>query len=88
MNGTDADPSRTVVVATAPNELVARMWQELLHDAGIIAALKPGGPGHAFATTALIEHYILVLSDQAERARAIITEFESSDEANESGSSD
>lgn len=75
------DESRSVTVAVAPNEIVARMWQDVLQDEGIVAALKPAGPGHSFATTALVEHYILVLSEQAQRARAIIDEFESDDAA-------
>lgn len=71
---------RTVTVAVAPNEIVARMWQEALRDEGIIAALKPGGAGHGFASTALFEHYVEVLEDQADRARDFIAEFEAEDE--------
>lgn len=75
------DESRAVTVAIAPNEIVARMWQEVLQDEGIVAALKPAGPGQSFATTALIEHYVLVLSEHAQRARAIIDELETEDDA-------
>jgi hypothetical protein len=75
------DESRAVTVAIAPNEIVARMWQEVLQDEGIVVALKPAGPGHSFATPALVEHYILVLSDHAQRARAIIDDLESEDSA-------
>lgn len=75
------DESRAVTVAIAPNEIVARMWQEVLQDEGIVAALKPAGPGQSFATTALIEHYVLVLSEHAQRARAIIDELETEGDA-------
>jgi hypothetical protein len=84
MTTRNPDESRAVTVAVAPNEIVARMWQEVLQDEGIIAALKPAGPGQSFATTALVEHYLLVLSEHAQRARAIIDEMESDD----SGESD
>lgn len=76
--------SRAVTVAIAPNEIVASMWQEVLRDEGIIAALKPAGPGHSFATTALVEHYVLVLSEHAQRARAIIDELEADDSGDSS----
>ena len=79
MNTPNLDESRAVTVAVAPNEIVARMWQELLRDEGIIAALKPAGPGLSFASTALIEHYVLVLSEHAQLARSLIDEFEADD---------
>ncbi|HEX5164400.1 MAG TPA: DUF2007 domain-containing protein [Thermomicrobiales bacterium] len=81
------DGSRVVEIAVAPNELTADMWRQALEDDGIIAALKPGGVGFSFGSSALMEHYILVREDQAERARAIISELESSDEDDESWSS-
>jgi uncharacterized membrane protein YvbJ len=73
--------SRTVTVAVAPNEIVAKMWQQVLQDEGIVAALKPAGAGHSFATTALVEHYVQVLSNHADRAREIIDELESEDDS-------
>jgi hypothetical protein len=76
-----------ISIAIAPNEMVAQMWQQVLRDEGIIAALKPGGIGQAYASNALNEHYVLVRQDQAERARAIIDDFES-DDSSESDSMD
>jgi hypothetical protein len=86
MNQQHPDSDRTVTVAIAPNEIVAKMWQEVLRDEGIIAALKPAGAGQSFATTALVEHYVQVLGDQAERARAIIDELEADGPSSESDS--
>jgi hypothetical protein len=71
---------RVVEVAVAPNEITAEMWRQVLEDEGIIVGLKPGGAGFAFGSSALMEHFVLVREDQAERARAIIAELESSDE--------
>jgi hypothetical protein len=68
-----------VEIAVAPNEITADMWRQVLEDEGIIVALKPGGAGFAFGSSALMEHFVLVREDQAERARAIIAELESSD---------
>ena len=73
--------------AVAPNEITADMWRQVLEDEGIIVALKPGGAGFAFGSSALMEHYVLVREDQAERARAIIAEFESPDDEDWSSSS-
>lgn len=71
---------RVVQIAVAPNEITADMWRQVLEEEGIIVALKPGGAGFAFGSSALMEHYVLVRDDQAERARAIIAELESSDD--------
>ena len=52
MNDPALDESHAVTIAVAPNEIVAQMWQEVLRDEGIIAALKPSGAGHSFASPA------------------------------------
>ena len=72
-------PGRVVEIAVAPNEITADIWRQVLEDEGIIVALKPGGAGFAFGSSALMEHFVLVREDQAERARSIIAELESSD---------
>lgn len=79
MSHAGRDDVRVVVAGVAPNEIVADLWQQVLADEGIVAALRPGGAGHSFASNALNEHFILVREDQAERARAIIAELESED---------
>ncbi len=82
-----SDSGRVVEIAVAPNEITADMWRQVLEDEGIIVALKPGGAGFAFGSSALMEHIVLVREDQAERARSIIAELESSDEEGSSSSS-
>jgi hypothetical protein len=81
------DGQRVVEIAVAPNEITADMWRQALEDEGIIVALKPGGAGFAFGSSALMEHYVLVREDQAERAREIISELEFSDDDDSSSSS-
>ncbi len=61
-----------VKVATAPNEALAGMWAEMLRNNGIRCLVKPAGPGMAYFSTALVEHYIYVLASDAEAARAIL----------------
>jgi hypothetical protein len=82
----EALSGNVVEVAVAPNEITADMWRQVLEDEGIIVALKPGGAGFSFGSSALMEHYVLVREDQAERARAIIAELESSDDEDSSSS--
>lgn len=79
MSDQQLDRTRVVAVGVAPNEIVADMWRQVLADEGIVAALKPGGAGASFASNALNEHVVLVREDQAERAREVIAELESSD---------
>jgi hypothetical protein len=74
------DGRRVIQIAVAPNEITADIWRQVLEDEGIVVALKPGGAGFSFGSSALMEHYVLVREDQAERARSIIAELESSDE--------
>jgi hypothetical protein len=77
MSQQDSD-TPVVEVAVAPNEITALMWQEILADEGIVAALKPGGAGHSFGSSALMDHLVLVRGDQAERARSILAEINDS----------
>lgn len=87
MTNDGQDESHVEVAATAPNEITARMWQELLKSQGIVAALKPAGAGYAFATSMPFEHQILVLAEHVQRARAIIADFEAEDDDSPSSSS-
>lgn len=73
--------SRTVQVGVAPNEVIAHWWKEILEDEGIKVALQAGGPGLAYFSNALNEHYILVREDQAALAAEILNELISEDEA-------
>ena len=79
MSEDEIDSGRVVEVAVAPNEITADIWRQVLEDEGIIVALKPGGAGFAFGSSALMEHFILVREDQAELARSIIAELEAAE---------
>ena len=73
-----AKPDEPIVyLATVANEPLARMWQEILQDAGIRVMLKPLGPGYgAWASAATFEHELYVLKSQLARAQEIIEEVE------------
>ncbi|MFM9106604.1 MAG: hypothetical protein ACKOWF_07890 [Chloroflexota bacterium] len=62
-----------VVIAIAPNEIVARLWEAALADEGIRSLLRPLGPGYgAWASAATLEHEIAVLATDADRAREVL----------------
>ena len=65
-----------VFLATAANEPLARMWAEILADAGIRAMVKAGGPGiGAWGSAATLEHELYVLRSQLPEAETIIREL-------------
>ncbi len=58
---------------TAPNEPIARLWEQVLQDAGIPVLVRPGGPGAgAWGSVATFEHGLFVRKGDLERAREII----------------
>jgi hypothetical protein len=58
---------------TAPNEPIARLWEQVLQDAGIPVLVRPGGPGAgAWGSVATFEHGLFVRGGDLERAREII----------------
>ena len=60
---------------TAPNEPMARFWEDVLVDAGIPVLLKPGGPGAGgWGSVATFEHELYVRRDDLDRAREIVAE--------------
>jgi hypothetical protein len=58
-----------------PNEMLARLWADILEQEGIGSFVKPelGGYG-PFGHNSFIPHSIFVLSENIVRARAIIQE--------------
>jgi hypothetical protein len=62
-------------IVTAPNEIVAELWRQVLRDEGIIALVKPTGLGHAYVANSLNPHHVYTRTDQAERAREVIAAF-------------
>ncbi|MCC6935489.1 MAG: hypothetical protein IT333_03145 [Thermomicrobiales bacterium] len=75
----DQSPDRVIVAAIAPSEVVAQLWRQVLEDEGIIVALRARGLGHTYTPSLLAEHDILVRADQADRARAILSELDDAD---------
>ncbi len=60
---------------TAPNEPMARFWEDVLRDAGIPVLIRPGGPGvGAWGSVATFAHDLYVRKDQLTRAREIVAE--------------
>jgi hypothetical protein len=58
---------------TAPNEPLARLWEQVLQEAGIPVLVRPGGPGAgAWGSVATFEHGFFVRKGDLERAREII----------------
>jgi hypothetical protein len=64
-----------VFLTTAPNEPMARFWEDVLVDAGIPVLVKPGGPGAGgWGSVATFEHDLYVRRDDLDRAREIVAE--------------
>ena len=60
---------------TAPNEPMARYWEDLLVDAGIRVLVRPGGPGAGgWGSVATFAHDLYVRRDELSRAREIVAE--------------
>ena len=66
-----------VYLATVPNEPLARMWADVLEEAGIRTMVKAVGPGiGAWASAATLEHELYVLRSQLPEAESVIRELE------------
>jgi len=65
--------SNLVYLATAPNEPIARLWEQILAEAGIRALVQSGGPGFgAWGSVATFSHDLFVLEADLERAQAVM----------------
>ena len=68
-------------LTTAPNEPLARFWEQLLVEAEIPVLVRPGGPGAGgWGSVATFAHDLYVRADDLERARELIAE--DADDAN------
>lgn len=68
-------PDDIVQLAAAPNEPIARMWEEMLNDAGVPVLIRPGGPGFGgWGSVATFEHHLYVRPEDLERAQQIMEE--------------
>lgn len=62
-----------VFLFTAPNEPMARYWEDVLVAAGIPVLVRPGGPGAgAWGSAATFEHALYVKKSDLERAQEIV----------------
>ncbi len=62
-----------VYLATVPNEPLARMWAEVLEDAGIRTMVKSLGGGiGAWGSAATLEHELYVLRSRLPEARQVL----------------
>jgi hypothetical protein len=70
-----------VHVATAPNEVVAQMWAEILEDDGIHCSIKMGrvaGDFFSLFTRMGVPVEIHVLASEAQKAKEILDSLEES----------
>ena len=60
-------------LASAPNEPIARMWEQILLDEGVPVLVRAAGPGiGGWGSAATFEHELYVLRHDLERARRIM----------------
>ena len=58
---------------TAPNEPMARFWEDILVEAGIPVLVRPGGPGAGgWGSVATFAHDLYVRQDNLAQAREIV----------------
>jgi ABC-type sulfate transport system substrate-binding protein len=73
-----------VFLMTAPNEPMARFWEDVLVDAGIPVLVRPGGPGAGgWGSVATFAHDLYVRRDDLTRAREIVAADEDSETSEE-----
>lgn len=68
-------PDDLVHLTAAPNEPIARMWEEILTEAGVPVLVRPGGPGFGgWGSVATFEHHLYVRPDDLARAQQIMAD--------------
>jgi hypothetical protein len=64
-----------VFLKTAPNEPIARLWEQMLQEAGIPALVRPGNVGAGgWGSVAIFAHDLYVRRSDLARAREIVAE--------------
>jgi hypothetical protein len=65
-----------VLIATAPNEVVANLWKDALEENGIKCLLKSVNLVTSMYTSPItLQYQVLVLASDAERAKEVLTPF-------------
>ncbi|MCD6033416.1 MAG: putative prokaryotic signal transducing protein [Thermomicrobiales bacterium] len=79
-----SDDQEITFLLTAPNEPMARFWEDVLADADIPALVRPGGPGAGgWGSVATFSHDLYVRRSDLDRAREIIAEDDAEEDAGE-----
>lgn len=73
------------VAATAPNQLVAEMWCEMLKDEGITATIKPGD-SVSFLGVSFSPCRVMVSESELQQARDLLASY--TEQGEEPGVSD
>ncbi len=77
-------PDDLTHLISAPNEPIARMWEQILLDEGIPVLVRPGGPGAGgWGSVATFEHDLYVLPHDLERARRVMEDDAGVDDGDE-----
>jgi hypothetical protein len=77
-----SDSQDIAFLLTAPNEPMARFWEEVLVDAGIPVLVRPGGPGAGgWGSVATFAHDLYVRRSDLDRAREIVAEDDAEESA-------
>ncbi len=64
-----------VPIAIAPNEITAKMWEDILKEEGIRCVLSSSSPGASVTLVFYAPITILVLLSEAKRAKQILAPF-------------
>lgn len=71
-----------VYLATVPNEPLARMWADVLEEAGIRTMVKNLGGGiGGWGSATMLEHELFVLRSRLADAERIVRELQAEEEA-------
>jgi len=78
----DESAGEIVLLVTAPNEPIARMWVEVLRAEGVRVLLRAEGPGiGAWGSEAMFPHQLYVRASDLERAQTVLDELAVADDA-------
>jgi hypothetical protein len=77
-----SDSQDIAFLLTAPNEPMARFWEEVLVDAGIPVLVRPGGPGAGgWGSVATFAHDLYVRRSDLDQAREMVAEDDAEESA-------
>jgi hypothetical protein len=72
-----SDGQEIAFLLSAPNEPMARFWEQVLADEGIPVLVRPGGPGAGgWGSVATFSHDLYVRQADLDRAREIVAKDE------------